>query len=126
MAPTTPRSQVAALLREYGVGERFSIRRAARECGLSQETMCRLMRPEGDARRIRKSNLDKIADGLGIPRDVLERAMLADWGYTQAVSGVDLKDVLGQVRTFTPAELIALQTEIVRAQAAMLSRTTHA
>lgn len=114
-------SRIANLLRSYGVGSKsMSIRQAALKTGLSRETLSRLMRPleTGETRRIRKDNLDKIADGLGIPRDLLEREMMADWGYSQAVNGSDIADVLAQLQGFSPADLAQLQMEISRMQQA--------
>lgn len=113
-------SRIAELLRAYGVGSRMSIREAARQTGLSRETLSRLMRPieRGETRRIRKDNLDKIADGLRIPRDLLEREMMADWGYVQAVSHSDVAEVLSQIKDLSPTDLATLQIEIGRLQQA--------
>ena len=128
MAPGERDSRIALLLRSYGVGTpRMSIRQAAVKTGLSRETLSRLMRPlkPGETRRIRKSNLDKIADGLGIPRDLLEREMMADWGYAQAVEDSDIAAVLAQIRDFSLSDLVALQQEITRIQQAQLNEKGH-
>ena len=128
MAPGERDSRIALLLRSYGVGSpQMSIRQAAVKTGLSRETLSRLMRPlkPGETRRIRKSNLDKIADGLGIPRDLLEREMMADWGYAQAVEDSDIAAVLAQIRDFSLSDLVALQGEISRIQQAQLNEKGH-
>lgn len=119
-------SRVAQLLRAYGVrypDERpapgtMSIREAAKRVGVSRETLARLMRPVEifEPRRIRKANLDKIADGLGIPRDLLERENMADWGYAQAAEGSDVAAVLAQLVNLSQADLATLQMEIGRMQ----------
>lgn len=115
-------SRVAALLESYGVGTRISIRAAAKLTGLSHETISRLMRPTTDPRRIRTANLDKLANGLGIPRDLLEREMMHDWGYAQAAEGPDSEaEVLAMLRDFTPAELASLQQKISEMQVAKLN-----
>ena len=115
-------SRIAHRLRAYGVGERFSIRDAAKRTGLSRETISRLMRPveHQETRRIRSENLDKIADGLGIPRDLLEREMMADWGYVQAVTDSDVAGVLSQITDFSPTDLARLISEIARIQESRL------
>lgn len=119
-------SRIAELLRAYGVGETISIRAAATKIGLSRETLSRLMRPldAGETRRIHKTNLDKIADGLGIPRDLLEREMMSDWGYAQAVTGSDVAEVLSQIQGMTQNELAQLVTEIGRLQQAQIERAS--
>lgn len=111
-------SRIARLLRAYGVGETMSIRQAAARTGLSRETLSRLMRPleAAETRRIRSENLDKIADGLGIPREVLQREMMADWGYVASVTDSDMNAVLSQIAHFTPMDLVRLQMEIARLQ----------
>lgn len=111
-------SRIARLLRAYGVGETMSIRQAAIRTGLSRETLSRLMRPleAAETRRIRSENLDKIADGLGIPREVLQREMMADWGYVQSVTDSDMNAVLAQIVDFSPRDLATLQMEIARLQ----------
>lgn len=115
-------SRIGRLLRAYGVGERMSIRQAAIKTGLSKETIARLMRPldTGETRRIRRRNLDKLADGLGIRRELLEQAMMADWGYVQSASDTDVAGVLAQITDFTPSDLVTLQMEIARLQQAKL------
>jgi transcriptional regulator with XRE-family HTH domain len=128
MAPRERQSRIAELLRSYGVGSaELSIRQAAIKTGLSRETLSRMMRPlkEGETRRIRKANLDKIADGLGIPRDLLEREMMADWGYAQAVEGNDIAAILAQIRDFSLADLAELQGEISRIQQTQLRQSGH-
>lgn len=123
----TKESRIAALLRKYGVGNTISIRAAATKIGISRETLSRLMRPldSGETRRIHKGNLDKIADGLGIPRDLLEREMLADWGWAQAVTGSDVAEVLSQIQGMTQVELAQLVTEIGRLQQSQIERAAH-
>lgn len=120
-------SRIAHLLRAYGVGgDNMSIRQAARETGLSRETLSRLMRPleAKETRRIRSENLDKIADGLGIPRELLEREMMADWGYVQAATDSDVAGVLSQITDFPAGDLVRLQIEIGRMQQARLEADT--
>lgn len=109
-----PDSRVAALLRSHGVTTRLSMRRAARLCGVSPETISKLMR--GETLRIRKSNLDKIAGGLGISRDLLERESLADAGYLQAASGSSLAEALAQIQGLSARDLATVQVEIGRLQ----------
>lgn len=111
-----PDSRVAELLRSYGVTTRLSMRRAAQQCGVSPATISKLMR--GETRRIRKSNLDTIAGGLGIPRDLLERASLADAGYLQAASGSSLAEALAQIQGLSAGDLATVQVEIGRMQQA--------
>lgn len=120
-------SRIGQLLRAYGVGDQMSIRQAAIKTGLSKETIARLMRPlgTGETRRIRRRNLDKLADGLGISRDLLERAMMADWGYVQSASDTDVAGVLAQVVDFSPTDLVKLQMEIARLQQAKLDRQSE-
>ena len=107
-------SKVAALLRTYGVTADLSVRQAAKRCGVSPTTMSKLM--QGETRQIRRSNLDKIADGLGISRDLLERASLADAGFLQAASGSSLAEALTQIQGLSPGDLAAVQIEIGRLQ----------
>jgi transcriptional regulator with XRE-family HTH domain len=111
-----PDSRVAALLRSHGVPTRLSMRKAAKRCGVSPETISKLMR--GDTRRIRKSNLDKIADGLGIPRDLLERESMVDAGYIQAASGSTVAEVLAQIQGLSSHDLATIQIAIGRMQQA--------
>lgn len=120
-------SRIARVLRSYGVGERFSIRQAAVRTGLSRETLSRLMRPleSGETRKIRAENLDKIADGLGIPRDLLEREMMADWGYVQAATDSDVSGVLSQIYGWTQPDLVTLQLEIARLQQSKLTAESN-
>jgi transcriptional regulator with XRE-family HTH domain len=135
MAPGERQSRIADLLHSYGVRRpgdpakagTMSIRQAAEKVGVSRETLSRLMRPlkEGETRRIRRSNLDKIADGLGIPRDLLERENMADWGYAQAIEGSDIAAILAQIRDFSVSDLAALQGEISQIQQAQLRRSAQ-
>jgi transcriptional regulator with XRE-family HTH domain len=129
MAEHGSESRIAALLRAYGVGVDggMSIRQAAAKTGLSRETLSRLMRPigTGSVRRIRKDNLDKIAGGLGIPRDLLEREMMADWGYAQAISSSTVAEVLSQIQGLSAPDLAALQIEIGRMQQAQARGVTE-
>lgn len=115
-------SRIARLLHAYGVRRpgdpredgTMSIREAAEKTGVSRETLGRLMRPldPRETRRIRKVNLDKLADGLGIPRDVLEQENLADWGYVQAVEASTVANVLSQIHGLGDTDLTTLQMEI--------------
>lgn len=109
-------SRVAALLRSYGVLTHLSVRQAARDCGVAPETISKIMR--GETKMIRKSNLDKIAKGLGIPLDLLERERLADAGYLQASAGSNLAEALAQLQGLSAHDLATVQVEIGRLQQA--------
>lgn len=119
-------SRIAAVLRAYGVRRRddppspdtMSIRDAEKKTGVSRETIARLMRPleSNERRRIRADNLRKLAEGLGIPLDLLERENLADWGYVQAVEESDLATLQAQLRELSPEDLVKLQIEISHMQ----------
>jgi transcriptional regulator with XRE-family HTH domain len=111
-----PDSRVAALLRAYGVPTDLSVREAARRCGVAPETINKIMR--GETKMIRKSNLDKIANGLGIPPDLLERERLADVGYLQAAAGSNLAEALAQLQGLSAHDLATVQIEIGRMQQA--------
>lgn len=112
-----PDSRVAALLRSRGVGTpRLSEREAARRCGVSPQTMNKVMR--GITRGIRRSTLDQIADGLGIPRDLLERESLADAGYIQAASGSTVAEALALIQDLSPHDLALVQIAIGQMQQA--------
>ena len=126
MAENIPPTRVAALLRYYGVGPglRYSGRKAAEMCGVSYETISRLMRPApARPRKMQRAIMEKIAAGLDIPVDLLDREMMADWGYKQTVTGSDIGDVLSQLVNFTPRELAELQMEIARMQKSLLQET---
>lgn len=131
-------SKIAALLRDRGGVEPrlevrleakrrghtlLSVRQAAKRCGVSPTTISKLM--NGETRDIRKSNLDKIADGLGINRNVLERASLADAGYLQATSGSSLAEALAQLQGLSSHDLAAVQIEIGRLQQARATEAEH-
>ena len=111
-----PDSRVAALLRSYGVPTHLSVRQASRRCGVAPETISKIMR--GETQLVRKSNLDKIAAGLGIPRDLLERESLADAGYLQAAGGSSLAEALAQIQGLSARDLATVQVEIGRMQQA--------
>lgn len=119
MSTEPTESRMGALLRAYGVGGRISIRQAALLTGLSKETIARHLRRGDEAPRLlREPNLVKLANGLGIPADVLKDAMMADINYVRAVSRTNVTAVLGQIAQLDPDELLELQTEIARMQRA--------
>jgi transcriptional regulator with XRE-family HTH domain len=111
-----PDSRVATLLRSYGVGTRLSEREVARRCNLSPQSVSKIM--DGGIARLRKSTLDKLADGLQIPRDLLERESLADAGYLQAATGSSLAEALAQIQGLSARDLATIQIEIGRMQQA--------
>lgn len=114
-------SRVGELLRAYGVRSHMSVRDAARRCGVSHETVNRIMQPLGpdETRAIRKSSLDKIATGLGIPRDLLQREMMADAGFDiRVVSDSSVAEALAQMQGLSARDLATIQIELGRMQLA--------
>lgn len=117
-----PTTEVARLLRRAGVGVYVSHREFARNCGVSHETVSRLLRAadrDGKRRPPTKATLDALAKGLDIEPSVLEAAVLADHGYEQAVTGVGgVESVLAQLRDMSDADrrtvLAELAQEIAR------------
>jgi transcriptional regulator with XRE-family HTH domain len=109
-------SRVAALLRHRaGVGTpRLSVRAAAARCGVSPQTMSKVML--GEITRLRTGTVDKISRGLDIPRELLERASLADAGFLQIESGSDLTEVLERLQGLAPHDLAEVQIWIGRMQ----------
>jgi transcriptional regulator with XRE-family HTH domain len=111
-----PASRVAALLRNRaGVGTpRLSVRAAAARCNVSPQTMSKLML--GEITRLRTGTVDKISRGLNIPRELLERASLADAGFLQIEGGSDLAEVLERLQGLAPHDLAEVQIWIGRMQ----------
>jgi transcriptional regulator with XRE-family HTH domain len=105
-----PDSRVAALLKRYGVGTRLSVRAAAGRCGVSPQTMNKVML--GEITRLRSGTIDKISRGLGIPRDLLERASLVDAGFLQIEGGSNLTEVLERLQGLSRHDLAEVQIAI--------------
>lgn len=113
-------TEVARLLRRVGVGTYVSQREFARLCGVSHETVSRLLRATSGNETRRpptKATLDALARGAGLEPSVVEAAVLADYGYEQAVTGVaGVESVLAQLRGMSDADqrtvLAALAQEI--------------
>jgi transcriptional regulator with XRE-family HTH domain len=110
-----PDSRVADLLQRYGVGTpRLSVRSAAGRCAVSPQTMSKVML--GKVTRLRSGTLDKISRGLGVPRELLERASLADAGFLQVEGGSDLAEALEHIQGLSAQDLATIQVEIGRMQ----------
>jgi hypothetical protein len=101
-------TEVGRLLRQYGVGNGISVREAGRRTGVSYETIAKMMRPGVPSRHTRPGNLDKLAAGLKIPRDLLERAMLIDRGHLQAAGPQPVADLLSAAQELSAADLAEL------------------
>lgn len=116
-------SRIARLLQKHGVRlpddpvtpGTMSIREAAEKTGISAESLRQLVTMKSQrARRVRKATLDKIAAGLGVPRDVLERAALVDAGYIQAAEDDEVTAVLTQIRGLSLDDLSTVLIEAAR------------
>lgn len=111
-------TEVARLLRDAGVGTYSSAREFAKLCGVSHETVSRLLRAPklGEPRKpITKATSDALADGAGISRKVFEAAVLADLGYSQAVTGIDgVQSVLAQLRGMSDADRRKVLAELAQ------------
>lgn len=114
------RTRLAKLLRSYGVGTRMSVRKAATVTGVSRQTLINIMNAKpGDSanmRQRRQASLRKIAAGLDIPFELIEREAMADWGLIKTVSDETVQGVLGQLQALAPEHLAMLQSEIGRLQ----------
>lgn len=116
----TDRTRLAKLLRSYGVGTRMSVRKAATVTGVSRQTLINIMNAKpGDSanmRQRRQASLRKIAVGLDIPFELIEREAMADWGLIKTASDETVQGVLGQLQGLAPEHLAILQSEIGRLQ----------
>jgi hypothetical protein len=70
----------------------------------------------GEITRLRTGTVDKISRGLDIPRELLERASLADAGFLQIEGGSDLTEVLERLQGLAPHDLAEVQIWIGRMQ----------
>jgi transcriptional regulator with XRE-family HTH domain len=111
-------SRVAALLRaRAGVGTLLSESEAAGRCGLSRQTLSKVMR--GLTRDIKPTTLDKLANGLGIDRKLLGLEALVDAGHIQVSgSGSSVAETLAQIQRFSDHDLGIVQVELGRMQQA--------
>ncbi len=114
------RTRLANLLRSYGVGTRMSVRKAAVVTGVSRQTLINIMNAEpgssSNMRQARRASLRKIAEGLDIPFDMVEREAMADWGLIKTVSAETVNGVLAQLQELDPMELALLQSKIAELQ----------
>lgn len=80
-----PPSHIAALLRKCGIGTTISLRQAAGRTGVSRETFSNLMKEPAQPRSmaispVRLRALRAIAEGFGLPWELVRRCALADRG----------------------------------------------
>jgi transcriptional regulator with XRE-family HTH domain len=107
-------SRVGALLRDRGVGTDLSVSEAHTLCGVSETTIRNLMR--GTTKTISEAVLAKIADGLGINRDLLQRARLIDLGYMQVESGSSVAEALEKIRGLSLRDRDTVLVELAQMQ----------
>lgn len=109
-------------LLDAGVTVMWTSREMARRSSLSKDTWARMMRPIPAGERGHRWGIDVLQEVHDTLRRVgstrvpsveqLERAVIADLGYTQAVTGDDLPEVLARARGLSLANLLRLNQEI--------------
>lgn len=102
----------------------MSVREAARITGVSRQTLINVMKAQpNDVITIteqRRNTLRKIADGLKIPWEIMERAAMIDHGLVKTASAANVAAVVDQLMGFDAGDLARLQAEISRIQRDLL------
>lgn len=109
-------SHLASLVKQSLEANTLSYREAERVTGLGFETIRRLATreydPEGRRRAPNAETIEKLVKLPGLTRSSIERAILADLGYTHTGTGDEVSPVLEQVRALSDTDRKRLLAQV--------------